>query len=81
VISILIGVNDTWRRYDSNDPTEAKAYERDYRALLEKIAQHLKARVVLLEPFLLHVPEDRHVWREREVMRVRLFRTQGGIRR
>src|SRR5471030_2265481 len=56
VVSILIGINDTWRRYDSNNATEAKAYERDYRALLEKIARQLKARVVLLEPFLLHVP-------------------------
>jgi len=64
VVSILIGVNDTWRRYDRKDPTEAKAFERDYRTLLEKIARHLKARVVLLEPFLLHVPEDRHAWRE-----------------
>ena len=64
VVSIMIGINDTWRRFDSNDPTEAKAYERDYRTLLEKIARHLKARVVLLEPFLLHVPEDRYAWRE-----------------
>jgi len=64
VVSILIGINDTWRRYDSNDPTEAAAFERDYRAVLEKIARHLKARVVLLEPFVLHVPEDRYTWRE-----------------
>ncbi len=64
VVSILIGVNDTWRRYDSNDATEAKAFERDYRTLLEKIAQTVKARVVLLEPFLLHTPADRYTWRE-----------------
>jgi acyl-CoA thioesterase-1 len=64
VVSILIGINDTWRRYDRNDPTDAKTYERDYRILLEKIEQHLEARVVLLEPFVLHVPEDRHAWRE-----------------
>jgi len=64
VVSILIGINDTWRRYDRNDATDATAFERDYRTLLEKIALHLKARVVLLEPFLLHVPEDRHAWRE-----------------
>jgi lysophospholipase L1-like esterase len=63
VVSILIGINDTWRRYDANSPTDAAAYERDYRALLEKIAA-LGARVVLIEPFLLHVPEDRHAWRE-----------------
>jgi acyl-CoA thioesterase I len=64
VVSILIGVNDTWRRYDSGDATDAKAFERDYRTLLEKIAQTVKARVVLLEPFLLHVPADRFTWRE-----------------
>jgi acyl-CoA thioesterase-1 len=64
VISILIGINDTWRRYDSNDPTHASAFEKNYRTLLEKITEHLNARVVLLEPFLLHVPDDRYVWRE-----------------
>jgi lysophospholipase L1-like esterase len=63
VVSILIGINDVWRRYDSNSLTEAKAFERDYRTLLGKIAT-IQPRVVLLEPFLLHVPDDRHAWRE-----------------
>ena len=26
-VSILIGVNDTWRRFDQNDPTTADAYD------------------------------------------------------
>jgi acyl-CoA thioesterase-1 len=64
VVSILIGINDTWRRYDSGNATNAAAFERDYRALLAKIAGQLEARVVLLEPFLLHVPPDRFAWRE-----------------
>ena len=64
VVSILIGINDTWRRYDSNDPTDVSSFERDYRTLLQKVTAQLKARVVLLEPFLLHVPADRHSWRE-----------------
>lgn len=64
VVSILIGINDTWRRFDSNDPTDAKSFEQSYRTLLEKIAAQLKARIVMLEPFLLHVPQDRHAWRE-----------------
>jgi acyl-CoA thioesterase-1 len=64
VISILIGINDTWRRYDSNNPTSAKAFEDGYRDLLKKIREKLDARVVLLEPFVLHVPDDRHTWRE-----------------
>jgi lysophospholipase L1-like esterase len=64
VISILIGINDVWRRYDSNNPTTAEAYEKSYRAILEQIKEKLQAQVVLLEPFLLHVPEDRYAWRE-----------------
>jgi len=64
VVSILIGINDTWRRYDANDATEAKAFEKDYRTLLETIRKSLQTRIVLLEPFLLHVPADRHAWRE-----------------
>ena len=58
VVSILIGINDVWRRYDAKDPTSAADYEKYYRGLLEKITEKLTARVVLLEPFLLHVPED-----------------------
>ncbi len=30
-LSILIGVNDTWRRYDHNDPTSAEEFENAYR--------------------------------------------------
>jgi len=64
VVSILIGINDVWRRYDRNDPTSAEAYEKSYRTILDRINHELEARVVLLEPFLLHVPDDRHAWRE-----------------
>jgi acyl-CoA thioesterase-1 len=64
VVSILIGINDTWRRYDSGNVTDVKSFERDYRTLLEKIAGTLEARIILLEPFVLHVPDDRHAWRE-----------------
>jgi lysophospholipase L1-like esterase len=65
VISILIGINDVWRRYDAaKDPTSAETFAQNYRAILEKISSELDARVVLLEPFLLHVPEDRYTWRE-----------------
>ena len=34
VVSILIGINDTWRRYDENDPTTALAYEQNMRGIL-----------------------------------------------
>jgi len=62
-VSIMIGINDCWRRYDGNDPTGADEFARDYRIILEK-TREIGARLVLLEPFVLPVPEDRKGWRE-----------------
>ena len=63
-ISILIGVNDCWRRYDSNDPTSTEEYEERYRDLLKKLTHSLDAKIVLCEPFLLHVTPGQEKWRE-----------------
>lgn len=63
-VSILIGINDTWRRYDSNDSTSVEAFEADYRYILERTKNELGAKLVLCEPFVLPVPEDRTTWRE-----------------
>jgi acyl-CoA thioesterase-1 len=60
VLSVLIGINDTWRRYDEDDPTSTESFERSYRALLEPV----QAKLVLIEPFLLAVKEEQHAWRE-----------------
>lgn len=63
-VSILIGINDTWRRYDNNDPTNAGAYEKAYRRLLERTIAPGNAHLILCEPFVLPVPVDREQWRE-----------------
>ena len=63
-VSILIGINDTWRRYDKNDPTSTKTFEENYRALLEAIKNNLDSRLIMAEPFVLPHPADRKTWRE-----------------
>ncbi len=63
IVSILIGINDVWRRYDADDATEPDKFAAGYRNILKKIAKD-GARLVLLEPFLLPVPDDRRAWRE-----------------
>ncbi len=63
-ISILVGVNDTGRRYDSNDPTSAEVFEQGYRDLLNQARDQLKARFILLEPFLIHVNDRLKAMRE-----------------
>ncbi|MGW0790443.1 SGNH/GDSL hydrolase family protein [Streptomyces sp. NPDC002911] len=64
VVSVLIGVNDTWRRYDSGAVTSVRAYENDYRAILTQVRDELDARLILIEPFLVPVREDQWTWRE-----------------
>jgi lysophospholipase L1-like esterase len=60
LVSVLIGINDTWRRYDEDDPTSTEDFEASYRELLAPVT----AKLVLVEPFLLAVKEEQHAWRE-----------------
>lgn len=63
-LSIMIGINDTWRRFDRNDPTSAVAYEADLRLCLHQARDKTGCRLILIEPFVLPHPEDRKQWRE-----------------
>lgn len=62
-VSILIGINDVWRRYDRNDPTPLEAFASNYRRLLTDIKEKLGAGIIICEPFVLPVPDDRKAWR------------------
>nr|WP_238355163.1 SGNH/GDSL hydrolase family protein [Kribbella sandramycini] len=60
LVSILIGINDTWRRYDEDDPTTPESFEASYRELLAP----LTCPVVLIEPFVLPVKPSQVMWSE-----------------
>ena len=65
VLSALIGINDTWRRYDSGDPSDIEEFERVYRSLLEDARrENPSLKIIIMEPFVLHVSEERASWRE-----------------
>ena len=64
LLSVMIGVNDTWRRYDENDPTTVEAFEADYRSLLEALPARDEMALVLMEPFLLPVTAGKATWRD-----------------
>lgn len=63
IVSILIGINDTWRRYDSDTISEPAEFQACYARILDRLKE-AGIRTVLLEPFLLPIPEDRKEWRE-----------------
>ncbi|MCL6605476.1 MAG: SGNH/GDSL hydrolase family protein [Paenibacillus sp.] len=62
-VSIYIGINDTWRCMDSGEETTPEQFEASYRDLIERTRKSLDAKLVLIEPFVLPVPEDRKGWR------------------
>ena len=63
LVSILIGINDTWRTFDQNDPTSVERFEENYRRLLEDVQAHTHAKILMLEPFVLHDTSDKDAWR------------------
>lgn len=62
--SMLIGINDTWRRYDgTNDPTFGEQFRKNLRAILSAVRKS-GAKIILLEPFLIPTDPEKAVMRE-----------------
>ena len=64
LVSVAIGINDTWRRYDDNDSTSVEAFEDSYRRVLTATKAQGNPELVLCEPFLLAVHDEMNTWRE-----------------
>ena len=62
-LSILIGINDTWRRFDSNVESPVGEFEDCYRRILDRVKDETGAGIILLEPFVLPALPDRVAWR------------------
>lgn len=65
VLSIMIGINDCWKRFSRNDPTSTDSYQSGYRRLLERVRTELPdTKLILLEPFVLPTLPEQQAWRE-----------------
>lgn len=67
IVSILVGINDTWHNLESplfGTEETIERFETTYRRILEQVKQKTEAQIVMLEPYVLHVPEDRREWRK-----------------
>ncbi|MFF3063130.1 SGNH/GDSL hydrolase family protein [Oerskovia sp. NPDC057915] len=79
LVSIKIGINDTWRRYDAGDVTSAEAFETGYRDLLDRTrAGAPQASIVLVEPFLVPVRAEQWRWREDLDPKIQVVRRLAG---
>lgn len=54
IVTILIGVNDTWHRYMIELETTAEYFRSNYETVLKRIKEETNAKIVMMEPFLLY---------------------------
>lgn len=62
VLTVKIGINDTWRRFDRGLPSPIGKFRATYTRLLARTRQHLTAELVVITPFLLPVEPAQHAW-------------------
>jgi lysophospholipase L1-like esterase len=61
-VSLLIGINDTWRYFDSNEKTEIDVFEKRYREMLDSVKPVAGIALILCEPFLVPQNDDQKLW-------------------
>ena len=63
IVSILIGINDVWHHAGEKDWINDEVFEQRYRTILEEIKTKTRAKIMILEPFLIPV-SDKLYFRE-----------------
>lgn len=63
IISILIGVNDTWHYASDRNWLSNQKYEEQYRFVLDRIKKDTNAKIIMIEQFLLPA-DDKDFFRE-----------------
>ena len=57
VVSLLIGINDTWHHADARDWMPLPVFEARYREILERIRKETNAKLMVIEQYLFPVPD------------------------
>lgn len=56
VVSVLVGINDTWHYAEQKNWMPNEYFEECYRYLLTEVKEKTQAKIIMLEQFLLPVP-------------------------
>lgn len=54
IVTILLGINDTWHKYMIGLDTPIEVFESNYEKILENIKEKTNAKIIMIEPFLLY---------------------------
>lgn len=63
IVTILIGINDVWRRFDSNSLTTVEKFEQNYESLMKSVKDS-GAKLIIIEPFAIPTGAVTDEWRE-----------------
>jgi lysophospholipase L1-like esterase len=64
VVSVLIGINDTWRHCTYDSIASSEMFEEAYRGILNRTKETCDPVFILCEPFLLHVSGEAEAFRD-----------------
>jgi len=64
MITLLVGVNDTWRRFDSGEANPVEEYAASLHRMLISARERSSAAIVLVEPFILQVGFVTTAWEQ-----------------
>ncbi len=73
IVSILIGVNDTWHHSSQKDWIPNDVFEERYRTVLKALKGKTNAKIMILEPFLIPV-DDKLFFREDLTPKIEIIR-------
>ena len=73
IVSILIGVNDTWHHAEQKDWIPNEIFEERYRTVLTAIKEKTNAKIMMMEPFLIPT-EDKAFFREDLAPKIEIIR-------
>lgn len=54
IVTLMIGLNDTWHRYQIDLVTDIDYFRSNLTSILEKIKNETNAKLIMMEPFLLY---------------------------
>ena len=57
IVSIMIGINDVWHHAAEKDWIENDVFEARYRTVLEALKTQTKAKIMIIEPFLVPIAD------------------------
>lgn len=54
IVTLMIGLNDTWHRYQIDLFTDIEYFKSNLKLILERIKNETNAKLIMMEPFLLY---------------------------